>query len=94
MRLRRSDRHGTRWKIGLWPLGGYVKMYGDAGAASTLGRGREPAGAPPAGIGDEHAFAHNVSPPTSGTTLACRMANFDGWRAKVMSLCHSSATPP
>ena len=33
--LGRTDRHGTRWKISLWPLGGYVKMYGDAGAAST-----------------------------------------------------------
>lgn len=31
----RTDKHGTRWKIALWPLGGYVKMYGDAGAAST-----------------------------------------------------------
>lgn len=31
----RTDRHGTRWKIALLPLGGYVKMYGDAGAAST-----------------------------------------------------------
>ncbi|MEI6985354.1 MAG: RIP metalloprotease RseP [Rhodospirillaceae bacterium] len=31
----RNDRHGTRWRIGLFPLGGYVKMFGDAGAAST-----------------------------------------------------------
>lgn len=31
----RTDKHGTRWKLALWPLGGYVKMYGDAGAAST-----------------------------------------------------------
>jgi len=31
----RTDRHGTRWKIAMWPLGGYVKMFGDAGAAST-----------------------------------------------------------
>ena len=31
----RTDRHGTRWKISLWPVGGYVKMFGDAGAAST-----------------------------------------------------------
>ena len=31
----RTDRYGTRWKIALLPLGGYVKMYGDAGAAST-----------------------------------------------------------
>lgn len=33
--LGRTDRHGTRWKLALWPLGGYVKMFGDAGAAST-----------------------------------------------------------
>lgn len=26
---------GTRWKVGILPLGGYVKMFGDAGAAST-----------------------------------------------------------
>lgn len=31
----RTDRHGTRWKLALWPLGGYVKMFGDASAAST-----------------------------------------------------------
>ena len=31
----RTDRRGTRWKISLWPVGGYVKMFGDAGAAST-----------------------------------------------------------
>ena len=30
-----TDRRGTRWKIALWPLGGYVKMFGDSGAAST-----------------------------------------------------------
>jgi regulator of sigma E protease len=29
------DRHGTRWKIALIPLGGYVKFFGDEGAAST-----------------------------------------------------------
>ena len=31
----RTDRHGTRWRVSLWPVGGYVKMFGDAGAAST-----------------------------------------------------------
>ncbi len=31
----RTDKHGTRWKLAAFPLGGYVKMYGDAGAAST-----------------------------------------------------------
>lgn len=30
----RTDRHGTRWKISLIPLGGYVKFYGDEDAAS------------------------------------------------------------
>jgi regulator of sigma E protease len=33
--LGRTDKHGTRWRLALWPVGGYVKMYGDAGAAST-----------------------------------------------------------
>ncbi|MFO0997177.1 MAG: RIP metalloprotease RseP [Alphaproteobacteria bacterium] len=32
-----TDRHGTRWKFSLVPLGGYVKMFGDRDAASTPG---------------------------------------------------------
>jgi regulator of sigma E protease len=31
----RTDKAGTRWKISAIPLGGYVKMFGDADAAST-----------------------------------------------------------
>lgn len=30
-----NDRSGTRWKLSLLPMGGYVKMYGDASAASN-----------------------------------------------------------
>lgn len=30
-----AKKSGTRWKLSLLPFGGYVKMYGDAGAAST-----------------------------------------------------------
>jgi len=30
-----NDKSGTRWKISLVPMGGYVKMFGDEGAAST-----------------------------------------------------------
>jgi regulator of sigma E protease len=30
-----TDKHGTRWKVSWLPLGGYVKMFGDANAAST-----------------------------------------------------------
>ncbi len=29
-----NDRHGTRWKIGAVPLGGYVKFFGDADGSS------------------------------------------------------------
>lgn len=31
----RVDKHGTRWKLCLIPLGGYVKMLGDEDAASA-----------------------------------------------------------
>ncbi len=34
------DRHGTRWKISAVPLGGFVKFFGDEGAASTPDSGR------------------------------------------------------
>jgi regulator of sigma E protease len=30
-----NDRHGTRWKISLIPLGGYVKFFGDDNEASV-----------------------------------------------------------
>lgn len=30
-----TDRRGTRWKISLVPLGGYVKMFGDSNPASA-----------------------------------------------------------
>ena len=33
-----TDKHGTRWKFSLIPLGGYVKMFGDMDAASTPGK--------------------------------------------------------
>jgi regulator of sigma E protease len=34
-----TDRAGTRWKFSAIPLGGYVKMYGDADPASAPGEG-------------------------------------------------------
>ncbi|MFC5068799.1 RIP metalloprotease RseP [Flaviflagellibacter deserti] len=33
-----NDRHGTRWRLALIPLGGYVKFYGDENAASAPDR--------------------------------------------------------
>jgi regulator of sigma E protease len=38
-----NDRHGTRWKIGWIPLGGYVKFAGDANPASFPERKAEDA---------------------------------------------------
>lgn len=38
--LGRTDRHGTRWKLSLIPLGGYVKFAGDENAASVPDRSR------------------------------------------------------
>src|SRR5712691_6288091 len=32
------DRHGTRWRIAVIPLGGYVRFHGDDSAASTPDR--------------------------------------------------------
>jgi regulator of sigma E protease len=31
----RIDKHGTRWRVALLPLGGYVKFHGDAGVSSA-----------------------------------------------------------
>jgi len=33
----RTDKRGTRWKISAIPLGGYVRFFGDASAASNPG---------------------------------------------------------
>ncbi|NCU21685.1 RIP metalloprotease, partial [Candidatus Falkowbacteria bacterium] len=33
--ISRTDKHGTVWKISLFPLGGYVKFLGDANATSA-----------------------------------------------------------
>ena len=45
------DKHGTRWKFSLIPLGGYVKMFGDtdpasAGHKDTVGEGEGEAARP------------------------------------------------
>ena len=36
-----TDRAGTRWKLSLIPIGGYVKMFGDADASSMPGEAVE-----------------------------------------------------
>lgn len=37
-----NDRRGTRWRLSLIPLGGYVKFVGDMNAASTTSREHDP----------------------------------------------------
>lgn len=36
-----TDRHGTRWKFSLIPLGGYVKMFGEADIANPGAKDNE-----------------------------------------------------
>lgn len=31
----KMDKHGTRWRVAMFPLGGYVKMFGDADPTSS-----------------------------------------------------------
>lgn len=38
----RTDRHGTRWRVSLIPLGGYVKFLGDENVASMPSGGEAP----------------------------------------------------
>ena len=45
-----TDRRGTRWKLGLLPLGGYVKFAGDADASSRPGDATDAAPAERAGM--------------------------------------------
>ncbi len=37
-----TDKHGTRWKFSLIPLGGYVKMFGEAETMQAIEGGAEP----------------------------------------------------
>lgn len=48
-----TDRHGTRWKVSAIPLGGYVKMFGEAETMEAIegGPSPRPAAAP---HGDPH----------------------------------------
>src|SRR5258708_1240167 len=46
-----NDRAGTRWKLSVVPLGGYIKMFGDVDAASM------PSGAVPEMTAEERAIS-------------------------------------
>ncbi|MEM7168915.1 MAG: RIP metalloprotease RseP [Pseudomonadota bacterium] len=67
-----TDKAGTRWKFSLIPLGGYVKMFGDANAASM------PDGAPVEMTEEERkiAFHYKRLGQRSWIVAAGPLANF------------------
>ncbi len=68
------DRHGTRWKLSLLPLGGYVKFFGDANAASGAKDGQTLAA-----LGDEDrrvSFHHKRVGQRAAVVLGGPLGNF------------------
>lgn len=67
-----NDRAGTRWKFSVMPLGGYVKMFGDADPASM------PANEVAAMTEEERAvsFHHKRLPQRAAVVAAGPFANF------------------
>ena len=69
----RTDSHGTRWKLSLIPLGGYVKFLGDENATSL------PTGADDPQLNDAdraHSFQNAALWRRAATVVAGPMANF------------------
>jgi regulator of sigma E protease len=67
-----NDRSGTRWKFSLLPLGGYVKMFGDAGAASNPAEGIDRMSAEEKAV----AFHHKRLGQRAAIVAAGPVANF------------------
>ena len=66
-----TDRHGTRWKFSLLPLGGYVKMFGEHSLPNENGG--------PAEMTQEQkavSFSHKTLAQRSAVVAAGPMANF------------------
>jgi regulator of sigma E protease len=67
-----NDRSGTRWKFSAIPLGGYVKMFGDANASSMPGEGLERMTEAERRL----AFQHKRLPERAAVVAAGPLANF------------------
>jgi regulator of sigma E protease len=67
-----NDRAGTRWKVSAVPLGGYVKMFGDADPASMPGRDLEEMSAADKAV----SFHHKRLPQRAAVVAAGPIANF------------------
>lgn len=66
-----TDKYGTRWKVSVLPLGGYVKFFGDADEASARADGRD--------LSDEEkkvAFPHKRLGQRAAIVFAGPAANF------------------
>jgi len=67
-----NDKAGTRWRVSAIPLGGYVKMFGDANVASSRGDGLEAMTEE-----DRHAsFHHKKLKQKTAIVVAGPLANF------------------
>lgn len=67
-----NDSTGTRWKVSLLPLGGYVKMFGDADASSKPGEEVPEMAAEEKGV----SFHHKRLGQRSAIVLGGPVANF------------------
>jgi len=68
----RTDRAGTRWRLSAVPLGGYVKMFGDADPTSSKGTGLEAMNADDRSI----SFHHKRLGQRTAIVAAGPIANF------------------
>jgi regulator of sigma E protease len=75
-----NDRSGTRWRVSLLPLGGYVKMFGESMPTELTGKtGEEIAADAPKPLTAEEkgvSFAHKSLPRRAGIVAAGPAANF------------------
>jgi regulator of sigma E protease len=75
-----NDRSGTRWRVSLLPLGGYVKMFGESMPAELTGKTTEEIAAemPKPLTAEEKAvaFAHKSLARRAGIVAAGPAANF------------------
>jgi len=73
-----NDRSGTRWRVSLLPLGGYVKMFGESMPTELTGKaaeGKEPA-VPLTPEEKAVAFVHKSLPRRTSIVAAGPVANF------------------
>jgi len=71
-----NDRSGTRWRVSLLPLGGYVKMFGENVATEGSSEERERAARTMTPEEREVAFIHKSLPRRAGIVAAGPVANF------------------